>query len=96
MKNIAVPDTKRYETYQKERENWYESLCKRCGKCCGAGGQDPCKNLLEFGDGTYKCKVYPNGPGEQETVTGKKFNCVPIREVIKYRDTLLDCAYRKS
>lgn len=87
-----MPDTKRYEIHQKEWEKWYESVCKRCGKCCGANS-DPCKNLKKLKDGTYLCNVYPNRLEEQETISGKKFSCVPIRQVIKYKDVFPNCAY---
>lgn len=91
-------DTKRYKIYQAEWETWYESKCSRCGKCCGADANDgdPCRNLLKHKDGTYFCKDYPNRLGEQETISGRKFNCVPIREVLKYKYTHEDCSYRKT
>jgi uncharacterized cysteine cluster protein YcgN (CxxCxxCC family) len=88
-------DARAYETTQKRLEAWYESLCRRCGKCCGAGEVDPCANLHEAEDGTFVCAVYETRLGKQKTVSGREFNCVLVREVLQHDGALLDCAYRK-
>ena len=88
-------DKERYTNYLVSQAKRYEGICKRCGKCCGAGGSDPCSQLISLGNGLYQCTNYTDRLGEQKTVSGKTFNCVPVREVLKYQDTLIDCAYRK-
>lgn len=75
----------------------WESLCHRCGACCGAFDDDPCSNLEVDQNGNYKCKVYQNRLGRQVTVKGNQFNCVPIRDVIHVRwpgDE--NCGYKKK
>lgn len=84
-----------YEETQKRLEAWYESLCRRCGKCCGAGEVDPCVHLSESGDGTFTCAVYEKRLGPQRTVSGREFNCVLVKEVLRHDGALNDCAYRK-
>jgi len=58
-------DTKAKIDYAKEH---YErkGSCKRCGKCCyywngvkSEGGKlQPCKHLINNGDGTFTCAIY--------------------------------------
>jgi uncharacterized cysteine cluster protein YcgN (CxxCxxCC family) len=87
-------DSNRYSEYASGKEEEFESICKRCGECCGSL-DDPCRNLAKMDNGTYFCKDYSNRLGPQKTVSGKYFNCIPIREYIS-RDTLRpNCAYRK-
>lgn len=88
-------EEQRFVEYQIEMEKWYESICRRCGKCCGVGDGDPCGRLVKMFDGTYQCSKYEGRLGPQVTVSGKTFNCVMIREVLKHRETIPDCAYRK-
>ena len=85
-------DEKRYKNYFRNREKKFESVCVRCGKCCGAL-DDPCRNLIKTADGTYFCKDYENRLGPQRTVSGKVFNCVSIREHIAKGTLRPDCAY---
>ncbi len=71
--------------YKQKQDDWqkeFESLCLRCGKCCGIE-QDPCSNLAKTSDGRYTCKVYTSRLGSQKTVSGRSFTCVPIGEVLK-------------
>lgn len=73
----------------------HEAVCRRCGECCGAKSTDPCKNLMHLADGKYFCKNYNNRLGKQESVSGIKFHCIPVLDIIKHSDVLVNCAYRK-
>jgi uncharacterized cysteine cluster protein YcgN (CxxCxxCC family) len=64
------------------RNEEYEALCARCGKCCGLE-TDPCANLNKDASGKYYCASYESRLGRQATVSGRVFTCVPIREVVK-------------
>lgn len=88
-------DTLVYTETQERLEAWYESLCRRCGVCCGAGEVDPCAKLNDLGGGVYMCADYAHRLGPQKTVSGREFNCVMVKEVLKHDGTLRDCAYRK-
>ncbi|HRZ87098.1 MAG TPA: hypothetical protein P5287_04710 [bacterium] len=88
-------DKARYDRMQADQEAWYESICKRCGKCCGAGEVDPCAKLVEVSPGVFGCSSYRNRLGPQRTVSGREFNCVEIREIIRTAPDHPDCAYRK-
>ena len=79
--------------YQNEA---YESLCKRCGECCGASSSDPCANLLKLDDGTYTCKVYETRHGLQHSVAGNMFACVNIRDVIASGADYPNCPYCRN
>ncbi|MFA5362698.1 MAG: hypothetical protein WC335_05560 [Candidatus Omnitrophota bacterium] len=73
-----------YRQKQREYAEEYESLCRRCGACCGAFDGDPCANLRKSADNNgYFCKVYDTRLGPQKTVSGKPFTCVLIRENLK-------------
>ncbi|MBF0493524.1 MAG: hypothetical protein HQL28_00145 [Candidatus Omnitrophica bacterium] len=82
-----------YEEYLANKFSEFESLCKKCGMCCGAG-DDPCFFLSKNPDGTYFCRIYKTRLGERETISGKKFRCVEIRENIPKRGLHPSCAYR--
>ena len=84
-----------YETYQKEKLEAFESVCRRCGACCGSEDGDPCSNLMRNPDGKYACKTYGNRLGVQKTVYGMIFNCVPIRDLIKDGALRETCAYNE-
>ena len=73
-----------------------EDRCARCGECCGAFGSDPCANLVKEPSGRYYCKSYKNRIGEQITVSGKKFTCVAIRDVLARGVVYTNCAYRNK
>lgn len=81
--------------YQEEQFERYESICARCGACCGAEDGDQCVNLAKAEDGKYFCKVYENRLGPQRTISGKSFHCIPIREVIMNTGDRSNCAYRR-
>jgi hypothetical protein len=85
-------ESTRYTLHTALKEREFEDLCKRCGACCGAQ-DDPCSNLVEQ-DGTYFCRAYTGRLGPQRTVSGKEFNCVPIRTHIAQGSLRAGCAYR--
>ena len=89
-----MKDTNKYKRYQEELEKWYESLCIQCGVCCGVHDGDPCMHLLKTVNGKYICATYATRLGPQKTVSGKTFNCVPIKEVLQHKGYLSECAYR--
>lgn len=88
-------DQEDYNLYKEEQFEFYESICRRCGACCGAEDGDPCASLVKNGDGTYFCNVYENRIGEQKTISGKTFHCIPIRDVIMNNGARPGCAYRR-
>jgi len=83
----------RYEEKLREQQERYEAICRKCGACCGALDSDPCSNLVANPNGTYECRVYENRLGPQVTVSGKKFNCVPIRDLLKRDYSYSQCPY---
>lgn len=76
-----------------EKDSTFESLCTRCGECCGAL-DDPCAKLEPSEDGGYRCKAYDDRLGPQKTVSGASFNCVPIRQHIADATLRANCSYR--
>lgn len=85
----------RLDKYFQWKDKEWESLCLRCGGCCGAF-DDPCKYLRRDIKGKFYCEIYPYRLGERETIRGEKFKCVPIREIVftSWRNDYL-CAYKK-
>jgi len=90
-----MTDSAEYIKEQKEWNDRYEALCKRRGACCGSTGNDPCLNLARDTSGKYYCKSYDNRFGPQTTVTGKKFTCVEIRDVLKIGIPNAECGYAR-
>ena len=86
-------DDSLYDNMQGERFVQYETSCVRCGQCCGAYDGDPCENLLLDIQGKYSCKVYERRSGLQKTLSGKSFNCVPIREPVRLELPYSRCPY---
>ncbi|MFC1480198.1 hypothetical protein ACFL5Y_01975 [Candidatus Omnitrophota bacterium] len=86
-------DSQKYDKYLRQQGEEFESICTRCGQCCGAL-DDPCQNLAELDDGMYFCKDYENRLGPQKTAAGKPFNCVPIREHLSKSTLRQNCAYK--
>jgi len=79
------------------QEKAWESQCTRCGACCGSTSGDPCENLIKTTDGQYGCRIYETRFGERKTISGKTFQCVPLRWIIHQRwegDEL--CGYKKK
>jgi uncharacterized cysteine cluster protein YcgN (CxxCxxCC family) len=88
-------DDRAYIETQDKAAAEYESLCRRCGTCCGAQGGDPCANLKEDAAGNYRCVNYGVRLGVQKTVSGRQFTCVPIRDVLKFGIPYDGCGYRR-
>ena len=84
----------RYENYHALALERFESACRRCGECCGSLDGDPCVNLGKNSDGTCYCKDYENRLGPQRTRSGKIFECVPIRQIMKEGHLRPNCSYR--
>jgi uncharacterized cysteine cluster protein YcgN (CxxCxxCC family) len=84
----------KYAEYLKRKKEEWESLCKRCGACCGAF-DDPCQHLKKGNFGKYYCTIYSSRFGIRQTITGTKFKCVPIEEILD-RNWFGDrqCAYK--
>ncbi len=86
-------DSEIYTKYMAAKEEDFESLCKKCGECCGVS-DDPCSRLMAADDGTHACNDYHERLGAQKTASGKTFTCVPIREHIAARSIRPMCAYK--
>ncbi|MCK4519614.1 MAG: hypothetical protein KAT96_00370 [Candidatus Omnitrophica bacterium] len=84
-----------YLKYFEEKDKEWESLCRRCGACCGAY-DDPCLHLKKDKEGKYNCEIYSERFGLKKSIKGEEFNCVPIKEIIKthWKNDHL-CAYKK-
>ena len=89
-----MTDENLYTNKQDEQLAVFESLCLRCGECCGAS-TDPCAHLAKASDGKFYCDTYDNRLGPQRTVSGRAFTCVSIREVIRKGLPYLACGYAK-
>lgn len=83
----------RYSQKQEEEFERYEGRCLRCGACCGTYDGDLCRNLIKRSDNKYYCRVYENRIGQQATVSGKRFACIPIRDFLKFNSSYPNCAY---
>ena len=77
----------------KEQADYHESLCVRCGQCCGSHDPDPCANLGKDEQGRCYCRVYENRLGAQKTVSGKNFSCVLIRDIVQFYPPYSICPY---
>ena len=85
-----------YQAYQKRMDKEFESICRRCGRCCGSE-DDPCANLAKNSDGvTYYCRAYDDRIGPQKTVAGNYFNCCTIRDNIRMGVIRPECAYNSN
>ena len=89
---ISQPD---YLDYMQVKETEHENKCSRCGKCCGLDN-DPCSNLVSAGNGSHICKNYSGRLGSQVTASGKLFNCVEIRELVRMDALPIECSYRRE
>lgn len=81
-----------YQEYLKKQAVKNDSMCRRCGVCCGAGN-DPCINLVRDKGELYRCLIYDNRLGPQRTVSGSFFTCVPIRDNIRSGFSRPGCGY---
>ncbi len=78
-----VDEASHYQAWLQQSHEQWESLCGRCGACCGAFDGDPCVHLRRDAKGFYGCAIYENRFGEQRTVSGRVINCVPIRQILE-------------
>lgn len=76
-------DDDRYLKWKRDTQSHWESLCRRCGACCGLLDNDPCIHLLQEKDGHYFCSIYQNRFGLQQTIGGNTFRCVPIEKILQ-------------
>lgn len=72
---------KEYKEWLQNSQVKWESLCGRCGACCGSV-EDPCENLAKDDNGQYYCVDYKNRFGKHKTVGGHTIRCVPIRKIL--------------
>ena len=79
---IFMDDTERYQQYLKEAADRQESLCRRCGACCGLFEKDPCVKLVVGPDRRAACSDYENRFGMQKSINGNEFKCVSVRRII--------------
>ena len=86
-----------YQATQEAKERKYESLCLRCGACCGAFEDDPCSHLKKDDEIKYFCDIYEKRFGLQKTVGGRDFVCMPIRDILfKSWSGSWRCVYKKT
>jgi len=91
-----VNEINHYEERLKAQRQEYESLCLRCGACCGAFEVDSCSHLEQDESRKYLCDIYENRLGIQKTKGGRDFMCVPIRSILfKHWLGSWRCAYKK-
>ena len=89
------PLSENYDSYMAAKETEWESLCLRCGACCGAP-EDPCVHLSKDDQGGFICAVYRSRFGLHQSQSGKFFKCVPIRDIMhKHWQNDHQCAYKK-
>ncbi len=94
MEKTEGSSVKDYVEYLKKKEEEFESLCNRCGQCCGAYDGDPCAKLVyNKKNGKYYCSDYSGRLGLQVTVSGKEFTCVPILDNIRAGGIYPGCPY---
>jgi hypothetical protein len=74
----------------------HESICRRCGICCGSDDGDPCVQLRQNKKGEFHCAIYSERFGLRKTVKGNFFMCIPIERALKNRPELKEiCAYAR-
>ena len=86
-------ENKLYEEKLKTMHDNHESICRRCGLCCGLKDNDPCSHLIKNTDGTFFCGIYHDRLGERQTVSGRIFKCVAIKDLLMLGGTHQWCAY---
>ncbi|MCK5578438.1 MAG: hypothetical protein KAI63_02825 [Planctomycetes bacterium] len=98
---LKIPLLKSYFLHQETQYRQHESLCKRCGTCCGSADDDPCKHLKSFktidNQVKYYCATYQDRFRTHQTKKGTSIQCVPIRA--KRFETWPgseSCGYRQS
>jgi len=75
-------ELERYFNWQELQQSLWESMCGRCGACCGIIEGDPCEHLKKQSEGRYFCEIYENRFGMHKTITGRSINCVPLRDIL--------------
>ncbi len=86
-----------YHLWQDEQSKEWEQTCVGCGMCCGVKDNDPCEHLGRKDNGTYYCRVYTRRFGVHHTISGKKFCCVPVRDLLHHSWPGDEhCAYKKK
>jgi len=77
-------DEKEYCHLQEKQLKEWESLCKRCGACCGVYDQGGhCEHLIKSSlPHQYSCAIYDNRFGTHKTISGNNFSCVPLRNIL--------------
>lgn len=94
---MSDSDDKKYQEYQCDKLQEWELLCVRCGSCCGAFDGDPCENLRQSEEKTYYCAIYSSRFGEYVTKSGRKFKCVPIKNILNQSwPGDHKCSYKKT
>jgi len=86
-------ELKRYFKYLEMKEDEWESLCVRCGGCCGAY-DEPCEHLKKTSKNKFYCQVYTNRLGTRKAVSGEEFDCVAVKKILHTRwkkDYLCGC-----
>ena len=93
---IHKKDTEAFHSLQKRQEKEWEDMCRNCGACCGAMDGDPCEHLV-MKEGRSFCLIYDKRFGMHNTVKGKEFKCVPIRNILHESwPGYKNCAYKKQ
>ena len=72
----------RYDELQSRQQRDWEDRCLHCGACCGIKDEDPCEHLQIDNEGKSRCHIYENRFGFHKTKSGKKFRCVPVRDIL--------------
>ena len=55
-----------------------------------------CQHLIKQDNQTYLCAIYQTRKGKHKTISGKIFECVPIRNILHKNWTgVWNCAYKK-
>ena len=85
MDNVPNNDDKLYLRWHALQQEIWEKACRRCGCCCGLGEQDPCEHLCVEQSGKTFCRIYDKRFGLHKTISGREFQCVPLRDII-HRD----------
>jgi hypothetical protein len=92
-----MDDIKKYHDWQDRSLREREDSCRRCGACCGLVEGDPCEQLGLDSQGLAFCHIYENRFGVRHSRSGRKFLCVPIRDILhQYWPGCVCCAYKKQ
>ena len=83
--------------FAKYSKQEFESICNRCGACCGAYDNDPCIHLRKDEENNYFCDIYEDRLGFHKTVNGNRIKCIPIIKKLEKGPWIGDglCAYKQ-